>query len=401
MFPLLIGPLAGSAQDSITGVMQAMVAMFAASFGTRLGELLSAMFTASTRPPVTAQTFLAADGPYRTVASFSTLLLAVAIVIGVIQGLLSGQPGQAFARMGVQLPIAVLAIGGLPWLVDQMLAIADVLADAVLPPDKAREVTTLMAAPPSPDFPGLLVTVLAFLGGVLLYMELVVRDALILIVVALAPGSFAASVVPAARPAAGQVLRLITAAVLAKPAIYVALRIGIDQVAQHDDADSTGAGWGQYILGLAVVTVAVFMPAIVWRLLPLAEAYALSQGIARAPFRATMQTAQMAYWGRTLLAGRGRGLPGGTARTPTTGSTTPASDRPHFDTPRALPDPPPEPHRADPRPDPPPPAADTPPQPRPTPDPPPPPTPPPAGRVRRRRGRPEPGGAATPTGNGP
>ncbi|MDT3444467.1 hypothetical protein [Pseudofrankia sp. BMG5.37] len=336
------GNLVGS---GIQDVLKALIEVLVGAFRDRTSDLLSELFAASTRPHLTASSYLAGNGPYHTVATFSGALLVGALLVGVIQGLLSGEPGQAFARMGRQLPVAVLAIAGLPWLVDRLLTIADALAGAVLPADTAATLTDRMALPPSQDAPGLLLTLVVFVGGVLLYMELIVRDTLVLIVVALAPLSLAASVLPAARAAAGQLARMVAAAVLAKPAIFLALRIGIDQLNEGANSDG-GTSWGQYLLGLTTVVVAVFMPAVVWRLIPIVEAYALAQGLSRAPFHAAQQTAQLAYWGRALGGatrlggGRGTGggrgaaagLPGGDAPTSTAGRDPIR--------PRSLPDPP-------------------------------------------------------------
>ena len=336
------GNLVGS---GIQDVLTSLIALLVGAFVDATRDLLTDLFAASTRPQVTADAFLAGDGPYHTVATFSAALMVGALILGVVMGLVSGEPGQAFARMGRQVPVAALAIGGLPWLVDQLLALADALAAAVLPASTAATLTDRMALPPSPDAAGLLLTLVVFLGGVVLSLELIVRDTLVMVMVALAPLSFAASVVPAARPAAGQAARMIGAAVLAKPAMFLALRIGIDQLHASTQSDG-GTSWGQYLLGLSTVVVAAFSPAVVWRLIPLVEAYAVAQGLSRAPFRAAQQTAQLAYWGRALTGatragagsraggGRGRagGLPGGDA-------PRPAADREPV-TPRRLPDPP-------------------------------------------------------------
>ncbi|MBL7487418.1 hypothetical protein I6A60_24820 [Frankia sp. AgB1.9] len=347
-----MGALLGNLSTAtVRPILEAMIGLFVTAFGDRLHDLLAGLFSSSTRPQVTAASFVAGDGPYHTVALFSTVLLIGTLVLGVIQGLLSGEPGQAFARLVRQVPVAVLAIGGFPWLVDQMLSLADVLAEAVLPAAQGRQLADVMAAPPSTDVPGLLVTVVAFCGGVLLTMELVVRDGLVMVVVALAPLSFAASVMPAARAAAGEVVKLTAAVVLAKPAIFVALRIGIDQLHQSQNGSALGtvvsgtgtANWGPYLLGLTVLVVAACMPFVVWRLMPLAEAYALAQGVSRAPFRAAQSAAQLAYYSRFLSGGGGGrpgALPGGGAGRP----DRPGGERAGtggFGPPRTLPDPPP------------------------------------------------------------
>jgi hypothetical protein len=143
-----------------------------------------------------------------------------------------------------------------------------------------------------------------------------------MVVVGLAPLSFAGMVWPAARPAARKVGELTAAALLAKPAIFLALKVGLALVGQH--TATSGAGWGSLLVGVTVVTIAAFAPWVVWRLLPLAEAYMVAQGVSRMPFRGAMQVLQTAYWadmirsrtgpGRTAGAGlppAGRGGPGG------------------------------------------------------------------------------------------
>jgi hypothetical protein len=288
---------------------------FAESLGGAVRSLMVDMFNASTRPPVTAPGFLGPNGAYHAMASVSSLLLVGAIIIGVIEAVFSGEPGQAFTRMARHVPLAVLAIAGFPWLTDQLLTVTDVMSSAVLPASEGTRMADLMAIAPSHDIPGLLISALAFFACVLLYMELVVRDALTLILVALAPVSFAASAIPAARAAAGKVVQLVVAIAFSKPAIFVALRIGIDRLYESRHGAPTATSWGQYISGVAVLAVAVFMPFVVWRLLPLVEGYALAQGVARAPFRAAMQTVQTVYWTRALRGGN-RGVGGGPARLP-------------------------------------------------------------------------------------
>jgi len=328
-----LGSLFGLPSDAVKTLVAAVISVFAQTLGDRLHDLLLALFAGSTRPQVTATSFVAGDGPYHTVATFSTVLLVGTLVLGVIQGLVSGEPGQAFARLGRQVPVAVLAIGGFPWLVDQMLTAADVLSNAVLPASQGKQLADAMAVPPSSDLPGLLLTLVAFGGGVLVMMELIVRDGLVPVAVALAPLSFAASVVPAARETAGEAVKLTMAAVLAKPAMFVALRIGIDELHDKQPGDLVATGWGRYLAGVTVLVMAGFMPFVVWRLMPLAAAYALAQGVSRSPFRATQQTAQTLFYARFVSGGR-RSLPGGTAR-----RDEPPDDPPANLDPRELPTP--------------------------------------------------------------
>jgi hypothetical protein len=292
-----------------------------------LGEF-SGFVDATTHPRVNAAALLQPGGAYHTVASISVMLLVGFVFLGVIQGLASGEPGQAIFRLLRDIPIAVLAILGFPWLVDQFLAAADGLAAGILPSgtttkqllvNQLLEAIKLVAGG---GIAGLLIAVLAFAALVLVHLELVVRDVPIYLVVGLAPLSYAAFVWPAARGAGRKTAEFVGAAILAKPAIFLALRIGLDLTASHGEAAPwQGAPWGRLLVGLAVVCVAAFTPWVIWRLMPHAEAMVVSQGMSRGPARAAMQTLQTAYWvdaiwsrtGFSSGAGRSGGHAGGPA----------------------------------------------------------------------------------------
>jgi hypothetical protein len=291
------------------GGIKIIIGVLVDSLGEQAKALVGDFFTTSTRPEVGAAFFVGKGGAYQTVASVSCLLLVGATALGVAAAVLSGEPGQALARIVRDLAFAVLAILVFPWFVDKLVTLTDVIAYAVLPgEDSVKKIEDIVSLPPSRDIAGLMVTMMVFLAIVLIYLELVVQNALTMIVTALAPLSFAGMTMPAARPSAGQMVKMTVAIAFAKPAIFVALRIGVDLIAE-DQHRLTPGGWGRYLTGMAVLGVAVFMPFVVWRLIPIAEAYAVGQGVSRAPFRGAMQVAQSAYWAQAL-AGRG-GLGGG------------------------------------------------------------------------------------------
>jgi hypothetical protein len=275
---------------------------------------------ASTHPRVTAASFIEPGGAYHTVASIAVVLLVGFVFLGVIQGLAAGEPGQALFRLLRDIPVAVLAIVGFPWLVDQLLTVTDGLSAAILP--SGETTARLMRIHLLEGFKvigaGLAQLVLAlvvYAAILLVYVELVVRSVLVYLTVALAALSFAAIVWPAARGAARKVVEFVAAAILAKPAIFVALRVGLDLAAQQAEASPVdGAAWGKLVVAVAVGCVAAFAPWVVWRLMPHAEAALVAQGMSRAPVRSGMRVLQTAFW---LQAMRSRGSsPGGLAQGP-------------------------------------------------------------------------------------
>jgi hypothetical protein len=304
----------GNAVASLAGAFMAQLVRGVADAANAVLGGVSKFMTSSTRPNVTAAAFMGADGPYHKVAQISALLMILFLLITVIQGTLSGEPGQMVARFVRAAPLAVLAIVGLPWLVDQLLSLVDAMCAWLLP--TGATLTTIakvfaadrLQSQLSGGFssiPALLCELFAFLGGLLIYAELVVRDALVLVTVALAPLSFAAMVWPTARGAARRVGELLAAIILSKLAIWVALLVGIDLF--QNQAFSPGPdAWGQMIAGSAVLAVAVFAPFVVWRLLPVAEAAVIAQGLSRQPGRAAQNSMYVANSARNMAGHLGR-----------------------------------------------------------------------------------------------
>jgi hypothetical protein len=318
---IVAGSLAGVAREIAASTVGWYIETLVSGLSGVLGEF-TGFVDATAHPRVTAEAFLQPGGAYHTVASISVLLLTGFVFLGVIQGLAAGEPGQALFRLLRDIPVAVLAILGFPWLVDQLLAAADGLSAAILPSgETTRKLLTnqLLEAiklAAGGGIAALLIGVLAFAALILVYLELVVRDVLIYLVVGLASLSYAAMVWPAARGAARKAAELAAAAILAKPAIFLALRIGLDLTTTHGKAAPwQGGPWGRLLVGLAIVCVAAFTPWVIWRLIPHAEAMLVSQGMARGPARAAMQTLQTAYWADAIWSRasfhRGGGKAGG------------------------------------------------------------------------------------------
>ena len=294
-----IGAVNSQLGDAVASLAQAfmtaMIKTVADAVTAVLGDV-SKFMTSSTRPDVTASSFVGAGGPYHQVAQLAAVLMILFLLFAVIQGTLTGQPGEMVARFVRSVPLAVLAIVGLPWAVDQLLSLVDAvvrLAAAHRGDDHDHRQGVRRRPDPGAlsggfGIPVLLTEIFVWLGGLLIYAELVVRDALVLVAVALAPLSFAAMVWPAARGMARKVAELLAAVILSKLAIWVALLVGIDLFQTQATAPGADA-WGQMIAGAAVLAVACFAPFVVWRLLPVAEAAVIAQGLSRQPGRAAQQ----------------------------------------------------------------------------------------------------------------
>lgn len=307
----VINTVTGAVGSAVGSVAQGMLDQIGRGIADSVGSLfaqVSAFLTASSSPQVTAASFVSGDGAYHQVADLAAITMVLFMFLAVVGGALSGDTTTVLARMFRTLPLAVLAIIGFPWAVDELLRLVDAVCASLLP--TGATLTTIAGVYAADQvhaiggfgLPAILTELFVFLGGMAIYAELVVRAALVTVVVALAPLSFAAMVWPAARGAARKVVELVCAIVLSKLAIWVALAVGISLFkTQAATGAPGGQAWGQMISGAAIISVAVFAPFVVWRLLPVAEAAIVAQGLARMPGRAALNTAQTA----NTLGGRG------------------------------------------------------------------------------------------------
>ena len=308
------GAVGGAVASVAKGILDQVGQGIADAVGGLFGEV-SGFLTASSSPQVTVGSFVGGDGAYHQVAQLAALAMVLFMFFAVIQGVLAGDAVAMVGRMMRNVPLAVLAIFGFPWAVDQLVGLVDSVCASLLPTGatltsiaKVYAADQVRAAVGGFGVPAILTELFVFLGGLMIYAELVVRAALVTMVVALAPLSFAAMVWPAARGAARKVVELVTAIVLSKLAIWVALAVGIALFQTHTQSvQPSGQAWGQMISGAAIIGVAVFAPFVVWRLLPVAEAAMVAQGLSRMPGRAAINTAQTA----NMVRGRGGGGSGG------------------------------------------------------------------------------------------
>ena len=314
----VVGGVSSQVADAVSSMAEAFMAVLVkgvAAGAKAMFDEVGKFMTGATTPNVSAADFVSGDGPYHKVAAVSAALMVVFLLASVIQGTLSGEPGQMLMRFVRSAPMAVLAIVVFPILVDLAVQSVDAICSWLLPTgetmDTIAKVFTVDQIQSAVGFglPLLLCELFAFLGSVLIFAELVVRNALVLVAVALAPLSFAAMVWTAARSAARKVAELLAGIILSKLAIWVALLVGIQLFAKQASSQS-GAAYGQMIAGSAVLAVAIFAPFVVWRMLPLAEGAVIAHGLSRMPARAAQQGMYTANSARSM-AGRHGGGGGG------------------------------------------------------------------------------------------
>jgi len=250
---------------------------------------------------------------FHKVLGLSGVLMVGFVFLGVISGLLKGDPG-AIARVAlVRVPTSIAGTVALVAVVDLLLKVTDgasafVIADA--PGDLAAFTETISNAAMATGngaAAGLLGLVY-LLGALMCLMALVVRSALIYLLIAIAPVLLAARVWPAAAGAFKKLCEITLALIVSKFAIALSLGIGAALLADGSSlgansatgVDSAGQSIGKLAAGAAIMGVAAFCPFLLLKLMPLVETAVLAQGIGSAPVRGANQSTSMAFHGSSI-----------------------------------------------------------------------------------------------------
>ena len=164
---------------------------------------------------------------------------------------------------------------------------------------------TLSLAARSP-FLVFLLGILTAGGAIVLWVEMVMREAAVYIVVLMLPLAFAALVWPARRVWAVRSIELLVALILSKFAIVAVLALGGAALGQGG-----AGGLGGMVTGLVLVVLGAFAPWALLRLLPLAELAAGAAGplrgeASRALVAADAGAGRMSDWVGSVTAGMRR-----------------------------------------------------------------------------------------------
>ncbi len=271
-------------------------------------EGVVAFLTTSSSPDVASVWFSGPESPYAAVRSVAGVMLVGFALVGLIQGVVRGDVGAMVGRIAGGLPAAVLAMVATTAVVAKLVALTDALAAAVLDPAGSAGMEFLSgfgaaAVTGTGGFAVVVIGLLAVVAGLALWAELLVRSALIYLLVALSPLAFAATLWPAARGLCRRLVELLLAVVVSKFVICVAVAVGVASLGGAGSAAGPDAGVGEsaavglatLVVGTVILCLSAFAPFVVLKLLPLAEAAVVAQGVSRSPVRAAQGAARSVY----------------------------------------------------------------------------------------------------------
>ncbi len=273
-------------------------------------------------PNLTSAWFSGAGSPFATVRSIAGLMLLAFLFLGLIQGLLAGDMGGMFRRIAMDLPAAIIGMAATTIVVDRLLALTDAMSATVLQNTDGQALDFLSGfgvavAGLNGGFAAVLLGLIAIIAGFLVWIELMIRSVLVYVIVAMSPLAFAATLWPSAKGVLRRMVELLVAVIFSKLVIAIALSVGVaalsgSPAAAPPDAplaDDLAAGMGNLFVGTAVLGMAAFSPFLLLRLIPMAEAALVAQGVSRSPMRGAQSTMSNVYYAQSLgrLAGGGSG----------------------------------------------------------------------------------------------
>ncbi len=236
----------------------------------------------TTAPRLTSTWFSAA---YWRVASVATVVTLPFLCAASVQALIRSDL-MLLARAAIgYLPLAMLAIAIAAPLTMLLLAASDQLAAAVSSAAGGQGVSFLdrvvgpvgaVRAFSGSPFLAFLVGLFIVAGALMLWIELLMREAAVYVIVLMLPLVFAAFVWPARRIWAVRSVELLVALILSKFAIVAVLSLGgaaLGHSVHHD--------LGGVLAGMVLLILSAFAPWALLRLLPLAELASGTAGVLR------------------------------------------------------------------------------------------------------------------------
>lgn len=314
--------VAGAAAKGIFSALATWVATGASSLVQHVLGQLSAVGTAS-HPAKAA----AGPSPFETEEGFMLVLMEFVLLPMLLVATVGAIARADLARLGrtwlVALPVAVVgALAGVE-VTHAAMKLVDTLSAAVLSQidvqrlinSSIRRVVALEALPAGGgDVAVFFVAVIAILAGLLLWIELVIRNAAIYIALLFMPLALAGFVWPSSSRMAKRMVEMLVALVLSKFVIAAVLTLGANLL-------SASSGLDAGLTGAAILLLAGFAPFALLRMVPIVEAGAIGhlEGLSRRPLRAATLPLQVASMTTPLRAALNKPL--ASPKTNTIGST--------------------------------------------------------------------------------
>jgi hypothetical protein len=314
----VLGGAAKAAGDAVLDSVIKLLFHLVASAVTAITTALIAAIADTTTVDLQGGWF-ASDRQQRLVAmvvAMAVSLLLVFVLLTIVRSLIAGEPAQMVRALLVDVPLAIFASVTVATVTGALLAITDAASAAVLGDVSVSigQFATLLGSADALSGTGLLGLVFGVLfiaAAIVVWLQLLLRAALLYLVVTFAPLGFVARVYPGGRQIARRTIEIGVSLIVSKFAIALAFATGGAALVGGAPATAPTAtpDLRAMLVGAAIMLLAAFMPWLVWRIIPVFESATVMQGVERAPLRTatTVASAAVTAASAARLAGGGGG----------------------------------------------------------------------------------------------
>ncbi len=306
------GGLASDAGRAIVEyVLEFIFGLIAQAVASITGALAQSFNGASTRVDLTGGWFTSAGGA--TVTNMTSViagsLVLVFLFMSLIRAMFAGEFSTMWRAALVDVPAAFLATALTVVVASALLAMVDEASATLLGPDGGElaafgdsltDVEQLSLA----GLLGILFGLLFIIGAVLVWIQLLVRAALIYIVIAFAPITWVTRAYPGTRGIARRGAEIAVALIVSKFAMAISFRLGAEALASSD-VPSGEADLSAMLVGSAIMLMTAFMPWMIFKIIPAVESATSAAGPQSAAIGAAVVGGGMAVAGLRRLAGGG------------------------------------------------------------------------------------------------
>jgi hypothetical protein len=318
LLTMVLSPLLSLGAGIAGGIVETVIKGLAGAVVGAVADLSASVlgfFWDAAEPDLTGSWFYGAGAPYWQMVMLTMPLLLAFFIAGVIQGALRGDVAGMLRMATLRLPGAVLGMSMAVVFADVLLEATDQMSATLLAGfrDDVEQVAVILGQLAMSGSLPMLMLLLVFgavglLAAVVLVVELFVRAALLYLIAVFCPLVFAAAVWEPLRGGVRKLAEIAFALIISKLAIAAALAVssaalvaswpGGEPTALPTPEDAAAASQqsasatvGTLVGAIVIWVIAAFMPFVLWRLLPMAEAAAASHGVRGAPFRGAHMTA--------------------------------------------------------------------------------------------------------------
>jgi type IV secretion system protein TrbL len=298
---LVLGVIFGFVADAVAAITAALAPAFNGD-STRV-DLVGGWFSSEGGATVTAMTSVIAGS-----------LVLVFLLLALVRALFAGEFSAMWRASLIDVPVAFLGTALTVVIASALLEVVDVSSVTLLGArgDQLSAFSESLADAERLDGAGLLgilFGLLFIIGAVLVWIQLLVRAALIYIVIAFAPILWVTRAYPGTRSISRRGIEVALALILSKFVMAVSFRLGAEAL-RGVEVTGDEVNLSAMLVGAAIMLLTAFMPFAVFKVIPIVESATAASGADKAAAGAAIVGAGAAIGGTVVaakLAGAGVG----------------------------------------------------------------------------------------------